>query len=218
MKLKLEIQKSTKISKGNSCKCLGIATFSQTDFHFPSLCLASCRDHAWGGKRLEYESIEKDLQSLIIVKDIPGSFVVQDFETIRENMGILPYDYNKIAAKLEKTLQRWAKMFPEPRFANFYFPQQKVLLPKLLLSTTRKPKPRRKKKGPVKSQQKCYIGRRAWTNEEKRAIREGIKIFGKGQWSVIKNHFKEELADRTSSQIKDCHRTMKKHGKILIIV
>jgi hypothetical protein len=70
-----------------------------------------------------------------------------------------------------------------------------------------KPKPRRKKKGPVKSQQKCYIGQKPWTNEEKRAIQEGIQIFGKGQWAVIKNHFKKELADRTSGQIKDCHRT-----------
>jgi hypothetical protein len=138
---------------------------------------------------------------------------VPDLETIRENMGILPYNYKKIASKLEKTLQRWAKMFPKPRFVDFYFPQQKVLH----LSATRKPKPRRKKKRPVKSQQKGYIGRKSWTNEEKRAIQEGIKIFGKGQWAVIKGHFNKELADRTSGQIKDCHRTLEKHGKILII-
>jgi hypothetical protein len=175
--------------------------------------LLPCRDHVWG-KHLEYESIQEDLQALICQKNFTGSYVVQDFETIRENMGTLPYNYSKIASKLEKTLQRWAKMFPEPRLADFYFPQQKVVLPKLHLSTTRKATPRRKKR---LSQLKCYTGRRSWTDEEKGAIREGIQIFGIGHWAVIKNHFKKELVDRTSGQIKDCYRTLEKHGKILII-
>jgi hypothetical protein len=147
-----------------------------------------------------------------------GRYVVQDYESIRENMGILPYNYHKIASKLDKTLQRWAKMFPEPRLADLYLPKQKVLLPKLLLSTTTKPKPRRKKKGPAKSQIKKYIGRRPWTDEEQRAVQKGIELFGKGQWAVIKDHFKEVLTDRTSMQIKDCHRTLEKHGKVLIII
>jgi hypothetical protein len=50
---------------------------------------------------------------------------VQEFEIIRENMGILPYNYTKIASKLDKTMQRWAKMFPEPRLMDFYTRKKK---------------------------------------------------------------------------------------------
>jgi hypothetical protein len=96
---------------------------------------------------------------------------------------------------------------------DFYFPQ--LPLPKVHLSTTRKPKPRRKKRARAKSQKKCYTGRRSWTDEEKRAVQEGIRIFGVGYWSAMKNRFEEELADRTSGQIKDCYRTLQKHGNFL---
>jgi hypothetical protein len=173
--------------------------------------LPPCREHVWG-EHPEYESIKEELRSLITREAFSGRYVVQDFKTIRENMGILPYNYGKIACKLEKTLQRWAKLFPKPRFADIYLPRQEVLLPKLHPSTTRKATPRRKKR---LSQRKCYSGRRFWTDEEKRAILEGIEIYGKSQWREIKNHFKKELADRTSCQIKDCHRTLVKHGKVL---
>lgn len=53
-----------------------------------------------------------------------------------------------------------------------------------------------------KSQAKTYDGRRAWTDIETRAIREGIAEYGMGKWAMIKEHFDVILKDRTSGQIK----------------
>ena len=53
-----------------------------------------------------------------------------------------------------------------------------------------------------KSQKKKYDGRRIWTDEEKDAIKEGMRMFGKGKWAAIKKQFSALLEDRTSSQIK----------------
>lgn len=55
---------------------------------------------------------------------------------------------------------------------------------------------------PRKSQQKTYKGRRVWSDEEKRAIKEGIKQIGVGQWAEIKKLYEVILNDRTSGQIK----------------
>jgi len=65
-----------------------------------------------------------------------------------------------------------------------------------------------------KSQTKKYEGRRQWTEEEKNAIKEGIVQIGYGKWALIKEHFEPILNDRTSGQIKDCVRTMKKKGDL----
>ena len=56
-----------------------------------------------------------------------------------------------------------------------------------------------------KSQRKSYKGRRVWTDEEKTAIKEGIKVQGKGKWADIKEAYAEILKDRTSQQIKVSH-------------
>ena len=58
--------------------------------------------------------------------------------------------------------------------------------------------------GALLSQAKKYEGRRKWSDEEKRAIREGIRSFGVGKWAQIKGHYDIILADRTSGQIKVC--------------
>ena len=57
-------------------------------------------------------------------------------------------------------------------------------------------------KTPVKSQQKKYEGRRAWTDVEKNAIKEGIQNFGIGKWALIKEENAVILGNRTSGQIK----------------
>lgn len=53
-----------------------------------------------------------------------------------------------------------------------------------------------------KSQAKKYDGRRAWSNVETMAIREGIAEYGMGKWAIIKEHFDVVLSNRTSGQIK----------------
>jgi hypothetical protein len=52
------------------------------------------------------------------------------------------------------------------------------------------------------SQKKKYAGRRRWTDEEKTAIKEGMRQLGKGKWADIKETYKVILNDRTSGQIK----------------
>lgn len=41
-----------------------------------------------------------------------------------------------------------------------------------------------------------------WTDEEKAAIRQGVRIYSVGQWAKIKAKFKVELANRTAVQVK----------------
>lgn len=65
-----------------------------------------------------------------------------------------------------------------------------------------------------KSQMKRYPGRRLWSDHEKRAVKEGIRQLGTGHWADIKDRYKVILDDRTSGQIKDCFRTMKKRGEL----
>jgi hypothetical protein len=54
------------------------------------------------------------------------------------------------------------------------------------------------------SQKKMYDGRRLWTDEQKTAIKEGMRQLGKGKWADIKQLYKVLLSDRTSGQIKVC--------------
>ena len=56
--------------------------------------------------------------------------------------------------------------------------------------------------------------RKRWTDEEKEAVRQGIAEHGVGRWALIKSDWAMELRDRTSVQIKDCYRTMKKRGEL----
>ena len=42
---------------------------------------------------------------------------------------------------------------------------------------------------------------RPWSDAEKTAIKQGMKIYGKGEWAKIKEHYKEILGERTSGQI-----------------
>jgi hypothetical protein len=65
--------------------------------------------------------------------------------------------------------------------------------------------PRRRTLSPNKiSQKKKYAGRRRWTDEEKTAIKEGMRQLGKGKWANIKELYEVILSDRTSGQIKVC--------------
>jgi hypothetical protein len=66
--------------------------------------------------------------------------------------------------------------------------------------TVKSPGSSAKKMG--KSQQKKYEGRRAWTDVEKNAVKEGIQNFGIGKWAVIKEGNALILRNRTSGQIK----------------
>ena len=54
----------------------------------------------------------------------------------------------------------------------------------------------------MKSQTKKYEGRRVFSDEEKRAIREGVRELGVGKWAPIKEMYNVILQDRTSQQIK----------------
>ena len=64
------------------------------------------------------------------------------------------------------------------------------------------------------SQTKPYKGRRPWTDEEKNALRVGVDAKGVGSWAIIKDYQQDILKWRTSGQIKDCYRTMKRKGEI----
>ena len=66
----------------------------------------------------------------------------------------------------------------------------------------------------LKSQEKMYEGRKMWTDAEKQAVIEGIKEFGVGHWARTKKKYYHTLSFRTSGQIKDCYRTMKKRGEL----
>lgn len=53
-----------------------------------------------------------------------------------------------------------------------------------------------------------------WTDSEKNALIQGINRFGIGHWAEIKKTFYLTLKFRTSGQIKDKYRTMKKRGEL----
>jgi len=56
--------------------------------------------------------------------------------------------------------------------------------------------------------------RKWWTESEKMAVREGVRKLGAGDWVGIKKEYEHALQERTSVQIKDCYRTMKKRREI----
>ena len=51
-----------------------------------------------------------------------------------------------------------------------------------------------------------------FSDEEKEAIKVGIKVFGHGKWTQIKDYSPEALGNRTGVQIKDCARNLYKSG------
>lgn len=56
--------------------------------------------------------------------------------------------------------------------------------------------------------------RRRFTEDEKTAIRQGVRNHGFGKWAAIKAEFSVVLRNRTSVNIKDCYRTMMKHNEV----
>jgi hypothetical protein len=56
--------------------------------------------------------------------------------------------------------------------------------------------------------------RRAFTQEEKNALRLGIKKFGVGKWSLIKSEYNEIFRYRSAVQIKDLYRTLAKNSAL----
>jgi hypothetical protein len=52
-----------------------------------------------------------------------------------------------------------------------------------------------------------------FTEEEMEAIREGVRRFGKGNWTTIRINSGGVLLSRTNVNIKDCYRTMEKRGE-----
>lgn len=61
---------------------------------------------------------------------------------------------------------------------------------------------------------KGHRKRRRFTEEEKTAIKLGVRKFGFGKWSNIKDYYGEELRSRTSVDIKDCYRNMMKRNEV----
>lgn len=58
------------------------------------------------------------------------------------------------------------------------------------------------------------LKRLKWTDEEKTAVREGVRKYGVGKWKEIKAEYNAILRNRNPVQIKDCFRTMTKHDKV----
>lgn len=72
----------------------------------------------------------------------------------------------------------------------------------------------KKKPTPLSPEPRGPNERLRFTDEEKRAIKEGILRYGVGQWSQIKAEYGLILRNRTNVNIKDCYRTMVKRGEL----
>jgi hypothetical protein len=72
----------------------------------------------------------------------------------------------------------------------------------------------KRKNGSRQSQAKMYSGRRPWSDKEKNAMKLGIQNIGAGNWATIKEEYKDIFEQRTTGQMKDCYRTMKKRGEM----
>jgi hypothetical protein len=57
------------------------------------------------------------------------------------------------------------------------------------------------------------VKRRTWTEEEKVAVRAGVRMYGLGKWVEIKQDYGLILRNRTAVQCKDCWRTMFRKGE-----
>jgi hypothetical protein len=57
------------------------------------------------------------------------------------------------------------------------------------------------------------LKRRPWANEEKGAVKAGVRKYGLGKWVHIKEEYGVILRNRTAVQCKDCWRTMARKGE-----
>jgi hypothetical protein len=64
----------------------------------------------------------------------------------------------------------------------------------------------------IKLENKIRV-KRPFSNCEKTAIIAGVSMYGEGQWTLIKQNFSKELSTRTTVNIKDCYRNLKKKLK-----
>ena len=53
------------------------------------------------------------------------------------------------------------------------------------------------------------VKRKVWTEDEKNAVREGVRIYGEGNWVAIKKKFSKRLHDRTTDHIREWWRRQK---------
>jgi hypothetical protein len=53
-----------------------------------------------------------------------------------------------------------------------------------------------------------------WTKEETMAVKQGVKTHGEGKWLEIKTEHADILRNRTSVQIKDRWRIMKRNNEV----
>jgi hypothetical protein len=58
------------------------------------------------------------------------------------------------------------------------------------------------------------MNRRRWTSEERDAVKAGVEKYGLGKWIKVKKEYAATLRNRTAVQLKDCYRTMMKHGEV----
>jgi len=56
--------------------------------------------------------------------------------------------------------------------------------------------------------------KKKFSDKEKAAIKTGVDMFGKGSWKKIKEHYDVVLVSRSTIQIKDCYRTMKRKSDV----
>jgi hypothetical protein len=67
---------------------------------------------------------------------------------------------------------------------------------------------------PAPKLKKVRKERKAWTDVETLAVREGVKLLGIGKWSEIKQWAGERLQDRDNVAIKDKYRNMSRNNEI----
>jgi hypothetical protein len=110
----------------------------------------------------------------------------------------------------ESQPRRMSEQPPQKRTSDEEQPREESQTPKKAQPKTYA----RRQQSPKQSQQKKYQGRRAWSEEEKHALKVGIQKYGIGNWAGMKADQSDIFQHRTSGQMKDCYRTMKKRGEI----
>ena len=147
---------------------------------------------------------ERDDDASLEDRAFTGRMKYQRSPGVRKNM----LDKKKSATRLRFTPEEESdsEFIEDPK--DGALPDVKKRPKVLLLSPTKK----------LKSQQKSYEGRRIWTDAEKGAVIEGIKLYGIGKWAEIKKEYLETLKFRTSGQIKvRIHETSFEAGRSEIL-
>lgn len=72
----------------------------------------------------------------------------------------------------------------------------------------------------MKKDSKSPKTREMWTVEETDAVVDGYAMFKDStcKWSMICEHYRDVLYNRTSVQVKDRHRTLVKNNALLLAV